>query len=124
MNNNLTKRSDDACPPTCTLNMLAGIWLIVSPWILGFAGLGVPFWDSLLVGVAVAVLAAMRLRTPTVTGLSWINFFLGIWLIISPFVLGFTIASAAMCNDIALGIWVSIFGGLALAPQTTAPSPR
>jgi len=124
MNNNPTKRSDDDGPPTSTLNMLAGIWLIVSPWVLGFAGLGVPFWDTLLVDVAVAVLALIRLRTPGATGLSWINVFVGIWLIISPFVLGFTIASAAMSNAIFLGILVSMFSALALATQTPAPSPR
>ena len=124
MNNNLTKRSDDDGPPTSTLNVLAGIWLIVSPWVLGFAGLGVPFWDTLLVGVAVAGLALIRLRTPGATGLSWINVFVAIWLIISPFVLGFTIASAAMSNAIFLGILVSMFSALALATQSPAPSPR
>src|SRR5437868_10961080 len=124
MDNNLTKRSDDAGPPTSTLNVLAGIWLIVSPWVLGFAGLGIPFWDTLLVGVAVAGLALIRLRTPGATGLSWINVFVAIWLIISPFVLGFTIASAAMSNAIFLGILVSMFSALALATQSPAPSPR
>jgi hypothetical protein len=124
MNNNLTKRSDDACPPTSTFNVFAGIWLIVSPWVLGFAGRGVPLWDALLVGVAVAVLALIRLRTPGATGLSWINLFLGIWLILSPFVLGFTTASAAMSNAIFLGILVSMFSALALATQSPAPSPR
>jgi hypothetical protein len=58
-------------------------------------------------------------------GLSWINCLLGIWLIISPFVLGFTTASAAMSNAIVLGILVGIFGlWAALATRTPAPSPR
>jgi hypothetical protein len=56
------------------------------------------------------------------TGLSWINFLLGIWLIISPFVLGFTVASA-LSNAILLGILVGIFGlWAALATHTTVPS--
>jgi hypothetical protein len=125
MDNYLTRRSDDASRPASALNVLAGIWLIISPWVLGFTDLRVPLWDTLLVGIAVLVLAAIRLGTSGTTGLSWVNLLLGIWLIISPFVLGFTAASAAMSNAIVLGILVGIFSlWAALATRTPALSPR
>jgi hypothetical protein len=125
MNNNLVNRADDASRPGSTLNVLAGIWLIISTWVVASAGMQAVRWDTLLVGIAVLVLAAIRLGTRGTTGLSWINFLLGIWLILSPFVLGFTAAAGAMTNAIILGILVAIFGlWAALATQTRVPSPR
>jgi hypothetical protein len=125
VNTNLGSRSDDASQPASTLNVLAGIWLIISAWVIGSAGLPVALWDTLIVGIVVLVLAAIRLGTRGATGLSWINFLLGIWLIISPFVLGYTAASGAMTNAIILGILVAIFSlWAALARPTSVPSPR
>ena len=125
MDNYLTRRSDDASRPASALNVLAGIWLIISPWVLGFTDLRVPLWDTLLVGIAVLVLAAIRLGTSGTTGLSWVNLLLGICLIISPFVLSFTTATAAMSNAIVLGILVGIFSlWAALATRTPVLSPR
>jgi hypothetical protein len=123
MNNNLSTRADNAGHPASALNMLAGIWLIISAWILGFAGLPVPLWNTLLVGIAVLVLAAIRLGVPATSGLSWITFLVGIWLIISPYVLGFTAASAAMTNAIVLGILVGIFSLWAALASRPSVSP-
>jgi len=111
---------DDASRPASILNVLAGIWLIISSWLLGFADLETAFWSTLLAGIAVLVLAAIRLATTDTPGLSWLNLLVGIWLIISPFVLAFTAAQTAMGNAIFLGILVGIFSlWAALGAQTT-----
>jgi hypothetical protein len=124
MNNYMT-RSDDASRPASTLNVLAGIWLIISSWALGFAGSPVPFWNTLLVGVAVLVLAAIRLGTVGTIGLSWANFILGIWLIISPFVLRFGSITAATSNAVITGILIGIFSlWAALGSRSPALSPQ
>jgi hypothetical protein len=123
MNSNFPTRSDDPGRPASVLNVLAGIWLIISAWVLGFAAMSVPLWDVLLVGIAVLILAAIRLATPGATGLSWIVFLLGVWLIISPWVLGFGAISVPMGNAVILGILVAIFGlWAAFAPQAPGPS--
>lgn len=41
-------------------------------------------------------------------GLSWINFILGLWLIVAPFVLEYRHISAAMWNSVVVGIVVAI----------------
>ncbi len=124
MNNNLMTRPDDASRPASVLNVLAGIWLIISPWVLGFVLAPAAFWSTLLVGIAVLVLAAIRLATTGTSGLSWVNLLLGIWLIISPFALAFTAVQAAMGNAIFLGILVGIFSlWAALGAQTTTTVP-
>ena len=130
MNGNVANGSDSSRLAS-TLNVLAGIWLIISSWVLGFSDMQVPFWDTLIVGIVVLVLAAMRLGTPGTAGLSWLNFLVGIWLIISPWVLGFAPNSAVMgsstaaSNAVILGILVGIFGlWAALTSRTPAAMPR
>lgn len=36
---------------------MLGMWLIVSPWILGFSGLNIVVWNVIIVGVLIVVLA-------------------------------------------------------------------
>jgi len=93
------------------VNLIFGVWLFISPFTLGYQSVGgVAAWNSYILGVAVAVFAIWALSQPRVWE-EWVNLVLGIWLIISPFVLGFTGDSAALWNNIILGILV---GGDAL----------
>jgi hypothetical protein len=39
------------------VNLVVGVWLFFSPWILGYAGLRAAVWNSLIVGFLIAVLA-------------------------------------------------------------------
>lgn len=87
------------------LNVLAGIWLIISPYILGFAGTAAAT-NAIIVGIIVGVLALISASSPeSATWLSWINIILGVWMIISPFILGFA-GGAVVMNSIILGIIV------------------
>lgn len=111
------------------LDLLAGLWLIISPFVLGYSDLGQATKtmasqatnNSLIVGFTVAVIAAIRLANayrfgeyelPTMW-LSWLSALLGLWLIVSPFVLGFadvTNLTTAYWNTIILGIIVTVLG--------------
>lgn len=42
------------------INVLAGIWLIISPWVLGLSSNRVATWDLVILGIIVGVLAAIR----------------------------------------------------------------
>jgi len=122
MNDRYTNTPEDASRPASVLNVLAGIWLIISPWVLGFNHdmAMAALWSTLIGGIVVLVLAAIRLATTGTEGLSWINLLAGVWLIISPFVLAFTAAQMAMGNAMFLGILVAIFSlWAALGSQTT-----
>lgn len=44
--------------------------------------------------------------------LPWINFFLGLWLVISPFVLGYGNIRAAMWNEVIVGVLVLTFASI------------
>lgn len=92
------------------LNTLLGIWLIISPFVLAaFDHLGPARVNNVVVGAMVAIVGLVGAESFARSGLSWLNIFLGIWLIISPFVLGFAgHGSSAMWNNIIVGIAVGL----------------
>jgi len=104
------------------VNAIAGIWLIISPWVLGFAGRPTPFWNTLILGIVVLIAALWATQTVS-AGPSWLNLIFGIWLIISPFVLAFSAEQTSTGNDIICGIIVGILG-LAAALTKTTPGRR
>ncbi|HEX5429972.1 MAG TPA: SPW repeat protein [Patescibacteria group bacterium] len=93
-----------------TINLLAGIWLIISPFILNYSGLGVSATNSVILGIIIGILAIIRMSTPNSAWASWINFLLGLWMIIAPFSLGHGAVSAVVTNSVILGIIVAVFG--------------
>ncbi len=54
------------------LNLIVGLWVIVSPWALSFSANATAMWTNVIVGIVVAVLAAIEIwlrhgTTPRVT---------------------------------------------------------
>lgn len=45
------------------MNLVLGIWLIVTPWIFGFVQDRTSLWNSVLTGFAVAVISGLALPT-------------------------------------------------------------
>jgi len=43
------------------LNLIVGLWVLVSPWVLGFQGTTRPMAVHVVVGIVVAVLAAIEI---------------------------------------------------------------
>lgn len=93
------------------LNVLAGIWLIISPWVYGSIYRGGSAWNSIIVGIIVGVFALIRFFSPrSAVALSWINAILGLWMIISPWIYGYAGDAARLWNSIIVGIIVVILG--------------
>jgi len=95
--------------------LILGIWLILAPFILGYVD-SAAITNDVIIGIILAGIALVRLFSSfRPFWLSWVNIVLGFWLIIAPFVLGYTLA-ASQWNDIivgilivALGVWNEIF---------------
>ncbi|HTP00155.1 MAG TPA: SPW repeat protein [Anaerolineales bacterium] len=97
------------------MNIGFGIWLLLSPFLLGYAAATLALWDALIVGVAILTLAWLRMLRPARSvNPGWGNQLLGAWLAISPFVLGFAASGAAKWNDIAIGLSVIFFTSVGL----------
>lgn len=93
------------------INVALGIWLIISPFVLGYTHNDTAKWNDIASGIAVA-LVALR-------GWSVWNVALGIWLIISPFVLGFANAPTLLWNNVILGALI----GIVAFASSTSPGP-
>ncbi len=95
---------------------LVGLWEILAPFIFGATGTAAFLWDAIIIGAALAILgvwAALSKTDSTVKTLSWINAVLGLWLIVAPFVLSYSSVTAALWNDIIVGIIELVLGAWA-----------
>ena len=91
------------------LNALVGLWEIAAPFVLTYSAIAAATTNDVIVGVIVAVLAAIRVFWAYgAAWLSWVNVVLGVWLIIAPFVL--TYSGTPMTNDIIVGIIIAVLG--------------
>lgn len=98
---------DDATTASA-LNVLAGIWLVIAPWVLGYST-AASRWNDVACGGAVILLAAVRVSAPARRAwLSLVNVAIGIWLIITSFAL--SSYGTEWANDIILGAIVALLG--------------
>lgn len=90
------------------VNLVAGLWLVVAPFALGYADIDEALWNDVIVGVLIAGLAVVRLAMPMRNDwVSWVNFFLGGWLVVAPFALNPEV-DEAVANDVTVGIVVAV----------------
>ncbi|MBX3039799.1 MAG: SPW repeat protein [Bdellovibrionaceae bacterium] len=98
------------------LMAVLGIWMFITPWVFSdtafFAGTGVAtnFW---IVGGSVVVLSLFALQKLQ----AWeegINLILGIWMFLSPWVLGFSSSRPLLWNALISGVLVAALAGAAL----------
>lgn len=92
------------------VNLVLGLWLVVSPWALNFRLIEPPTWNAWTVGMVIAVAAAAALIAFNKWE-EWVEAALGAWLIVSPFLLGFSMERNATWNQIIVGFLV---GALAI----------
>jgi hypothetical protein len=91
------------------VNVLAGVWLMLAPFALGYGDVTAAVWNDVIIGLTVFVLALFREAKPLEhEGVSWTNFVLGAWLLVAPFVAGYGDVGAAVGNDITLGVIILI----------------
>lgn len=102
--------------------MLAGIWLLVAPFVLGHGDRPAAMWNEVVVGAIVLVIGGVRVANPErFVGLSWVNLIAGLWLIAAPFVCGYSDVARAMWNDIVVGI---VIAAMAAASASMTSSLR
>lgn len=86
--------------------LVFGVWLFFSPFILRYHSYNnVVAWNAYVFGAGVAIFAIIALASPH----RWearVNLVLGIWLVISPFALGFDSELAPTWNNVLLGLLI------------------
>lgn len=120
----MTNNDMSSVKGTSTINLLAGIWLFVSPWV--YRAYMMPnAWNSWIVGALIVLFAAIRTSSPESTrGVSVLNFILGAWTFISPWVYGYTANTGRFINSLCVGVIVFILGIVASSMGHTNAPPQ
>ncbi len=111
-----------------SVNLLLGIVLFMSPWSLGYTDQHTIAWNAWLCGGFVAGIVLLAL-TETWDWEEYSNLAVGVWIMVSPWALGFATMTAAMWTHLGIGFLVTALSGLGLwrlyhvEPQLDA-SPR
>ena len=92
-------------------NLILGAFLFVSPWIFGFDA-GRASENAIIAGIAIAVLAIAALAAFAVWE-EWLNLIVGLWTLVSPWVLGFQ-GTTAMTVHVIVGAAVAILAAVEL----------
>jgi hypothetical protein len=97
---------------TFGLTMLAGLYVAASPWIVGFNATRQLTWCDLIGGIAVAFLAyGFASALDRTHGMTWTVPVLGVWFIVSPWVLqGFTPTAGMIWSHVIAGGLVAFLG--------------
>lgn len=92
------------------IDVLLGIWLVIAPFALGYSAIGSALWNDIIFGAVIVLLAGMRAAGEGYRQAwpSWANVIIGLWLIAAPFVLGYSLITQALWNDVIIGIAVAI----------------
>jgi hypothetical protein len=109
------------------INILLGIWLLVSPWVFGYHAAGpTALLNSVIVGAVIAILAANRFESPrSKMALSWVNLVLALWTIASPWVYGYAANVGGVRDNVILGVVIAVLaiwsGGASTAEHKHSP---
>jgi hypothetical protein len=96
------------------VSLILGLWLLISPWALQYQGEVNPRWNAVVVGIVVAAIALYAMFQ-VMAWQEWVNAALGIWLVISPWALGFAGLAAAMWNAVIVGAVIAVLAVWALS---------
>ena len=101
-------------------NLILGALLFVAPWIYGFDA-GTVSTNAHITGTAIAILAMAALAAFAVWE-EWLNLVVGLWALVSPWVLGFQ-GTTAMTAHVVIGAAVAILAAIELWTMSQIP-PR
>ncbi len=89
------------------VNALLGLWVLLSPWALGFQDDRVIMLNAVIVGAALVAVALGAIFVPRAWE-EWTEGTLGLWLLVSPWGLGFNTHEQAMLNAVIAGMAIVV----------------
>lgn len=91
-----------------------GLWLAMSPWLLGYSHHEAATANAAFVGLALALGAHFEVSVDAVLA-EWLNVAAGVWLVVAPVFLGFTALPDASTNSVATGALVVVLAASAMS---------
>ncbi|MFB8774314.1 SPW repeat protein [Streptomyces broussonetiae] len=104
---------------------LLGLYCAVSPWILHYTtSQPALVAHNLIVGIAIGLLALGFTAAPErMYGLSWATCAIGVWMIVSPWIVGESPDAGVVWNNVVIGA-LAVLLGLMCAGTAAKSAPR
>lgn len=93
------------------LNLIFGGLLVISPWLFHLPS-GSASENALIAGLIIAVISIAALAALAIWE-EWLNLIVGLWVIVSPWVLGFA-QGTAMQVHVVIGVLVAVLAAIEL----------
>jgi hypothetical protein len=102
------------------LVLLTGLYLAISPWVVGFDAMRSITVNNLITGIALSLMGAgLASAYGRMHGLAWVAPIVGIWTIITPWVIrGGVATTATIANNVAVGAVAVVVGAAAMSIAT------
>jgi hypothetical protein len=96
------------------------LWLAVSPWMADYAAHDAATANAAFIGLALALITHFGFSCDHMS-CEWLSLAGGLWLVASPFVLGFEASSVAAVNAVVVGAFVALLSAWALELDRAVP---
>lgn len=103
-------------------DVLLGIVVLISPWILNFTHAAAPTWNAVIVGAAIVAISVLAIRHLEPWE-EWLNVALGLWLIVAPWVLGYGEANNAVASHVGLGLLITLLAASEIWEESQTGEP-
>jgi hypothetical protein len=102
------------------INLVLGAILFISPWVAGFAHEPAAARNAWIFGVLIA-LASVGVLVSFAQWEEWLKLLFGLWVLISPWILGFYAAASPMWVHVVIGLVVAILTAVEITMVRGAP---
>ena len=100
-------------------NAALGLWLAAAPLVLGYGG--VPAINDVVLGLTVLAVALFSLvLLPRFTDSSWLTVVCGLWITLSPALLGYEQLQRVATNDVVIGLLVTVLAAVRVCARPAA----
>lgn len=99
----------DTAGTAVRLDILLAVWLAASPLLLGFASRPGPMWNDVAIGTG-TLASILALARQERVWLGYASLMLGLWAMLSPWVIGFTHSPLALWDNVIVGIMLGAVG--------------
>ena len=93
------------------INLILGLLLVISPWLFGFVATTSAMWNAVILGVIIAALSILAISAYA-RWEEWVNALAGLWVIFSPWFLGFSGVASAAWTHFIVGIVVVVIAAI------------
>lgn len=84
------------------VNAVLGVGVVLSPWVMGFQDTTLAMANAVVIGLALIAAALGAIFVPRAWE-EWTEAILGLWLVVSPWALGFNTHYQATMNALVVG---------------------